>query len=294
MSSHHRVLQILLARVAVALVLTASLITAACGADTAKFPPYPDEWEWFVPSDGRTHLTDLRAFLLDDGEVLVRAEFLDHVGKSNNRSWLLFSKRPVNGASIDEAGRVTAGRAALGQVVGTGKAEASIGSGFSVTNVSRAYRLCFRGPVRNIVVKRDTSGHIVTSRVVFVVLDQAREFVGGGGQAWLGEEDASCPDEEPVRVRYRVAAAAGTFLSLFDGTTLMVDRDAGMIVRLRDTLEPGRPSPSGRVYSFEYRDNDFFIDDVLGKHYSGDGEVPQYQEMLDDLYNYLTQQTQKR
>lgn len=259
MSSHHRVLQILFARVAVALVLSASLITSACGADTAKFPPYPDEWEWFVPSDGRAHLMDLRAFLLNDGEVLVRAEFSDNAGKSNNH----------------------------------GKAEASIGSGVSVTSVSSAYRLCFRGPVRNIVVKRDTSGHTVTSRVVFVVLDQAREFVGGGGQAWLGEDDASCPDEGPVRVRYRVAAAAGTFLSLPDGTTLMVDRDTGAIVRLRDALEPGRPSPSGRVYSFEYRDNDFFIDDVLGKHYSGDGETPRYQDMLDDLYNYLNQQTRE-
>jgi hypothetical protein len=214
MSSYHRAPRIVLARIAATLVLTACLITSACGADSAKLPPYPDEWEWFIPSDRNAQLTDLSAFLLRSGEVLIRAELRDKAGKSSQRSWLLFSKQPVEGASIDATGRVTSQRGVVGQVIGTDDVEASIGHGFTVTNVSRSYRLCFRGPVRNIVLKRDTSGQIVTSRVVFVVLDQPREFIGGGGQAWPGEDGASCPDEGPVRVRYGVAAAAGTFLSL--------------------------------------------------------------------------------
>jgi hypothetical protein len=48
------------------------------------------------------------------------------------------------------------------------------------------------------------------------------------------------------------------------------------------------------VHSFEYHDNDFFIDEILGKRYLDDGQTPRYQEMLDDLYNYLTQQTRER
>jgi hypothetical protein len=273
------------------LMLLSLLATSACGAQRGQFPPYPDNWEWTLSPEQRASLTDLDAALLDNGDVLMVARFTDRAGVRRERLSLLFPRKHIEVASIDAADRVTFRNGETALVIQHAQREADIGNGFTVSSISRSYRLCYRGPVRNLVVKRDKLRHAVLEKVVFALLEEPREFVGGGGQAWFGEEGASCPDEGPVRVQYRVAALAGIFLPLPDGTTLLVDKDAAVIVRLRDTLEPGRLSHSGRVYSFEYTGNDYFIDDVLHKKYGGDdsAQTPRYQEMLDDLYNYLNQ-----
>jgi len=264
---------------AAALALLALLATGgARSAEPVHFPPYPDKWEWFVPVDEGTQLTDLSASLLRTGDVMVSAEFTDRAGKRRKNSWSLFTQKPLDALAI----------ARREEVVGDPRIESSLGSGFTVTNLPRNYRLCFRGPVRNVIAKRDKLGHSVAERVFFVVLDQPRTFVGGGGQQWFGDENASCPDEGPVRVTYRVMTLAGPFLSLPDGTTLLIDPAAGLILRLRDTLQAGAPSASGRVFGFDYDDDDFFIDNLLGKHYQQGDETPRYQEMLDDLHRYLT------
>lgn len=265
---------------AAALALLALLaIGGARSAEPVHFPPYPDKWEWFVPVDEGAQLTDLSASLLRTGDVMVSAEFIDRAGRHRKNSWSLFTLRPLDASAV----------AAGDEVVGDSRIESAIGSGFTVTNLSRIYRLCFRGPVRNVIAKRDRLGHIVAERIFFVLLDQPRTFIGGGGQQWLGDESASCPDEGPVRVSYRVMTLAGSFLSLPDGTTLLIDPAAALILRLRDTLQAGAPSASGRVFGFDYDDDDFFLDNLLGKHYQQGDDTPRYQEMLDDLHRYLTQ-----
>lgn len=62
-----------------------------------------------------------------------------------------------------------------------------------------------------------------------------------------------------------------------------------MILRLKDTLEPGAPSPSRRVVTFDYNDDGPFIDRLLHRQYRWSDSTPPYQEMLDDLYRFLTQ-----
>lgn len=275
-------------RIITTIVATAFIATSACGARREFFPPYPDMWEWTVPTGREETLVNLDASLLDGGDVLISAALADKSGKHRTKSWLLFSQDAVDPIVAEGADRVVLPDGKNARVIGSAKREVPLGKDSTITSISRGYRLCYRGPVRSIVVKRDKLGHSVAERVIFVVLDEARRFVGGGGQSWSSEQNASCPDEGPVDIRYRVAAAAGSFLSLPDGTALLLDSDTALIIRFREDLNLGRRSPSGKVFSFEYRDNDYFIDDALGKRYYDDeDETPRYQEMLDDLYQYL-------
>jgi len=264
--------------VAAALMLSATYMGAERRSDA---PRYPDVWEWFVPVESGAELKDLVGWLLDRGDVAVIADLIDAAGKPIKKSWLLFSGDSLDARSF---------AAAQDHIVGVTRLESGIGEGFTVTSLSHRYRLCYRGPVRSEIIKRDDSIHFAARRVAFVLLDRPREFVGGGGQRWFGEENASCPDEGPVHIKYRVASVEGVFLALPDGTTLLFDANVGLILRLKDTLEPGAPSPSKRVFMFDVPDDDRLVEGLLGKGYQNDDEdTPRYQEALDDLYLYLTQ-----
>ncbi len=277
-----------------------ALGASACSASqetthTSRQPVELGEWEWVAPSVPGATLAELHMSLLDDGDVLFSSTYRAGDGSTRTRLATLSGRSKVDESRSDpKARRIVMSDGSKRTVVRSESAKAVLPGGEAVTVIPKVYRQCYRGPVRFILARTGRGGEIEQTKVMFALTDEPRTFVGGGGSAWHGEENASCPNEPPLELTYRVEAASGVFLALPDGTALMRVSGYPIVVRLTRELDSRSKLIGHRLFllPFESGDDPLYVVKLTGKDYGSIEEgTARYQEALDDLRSYLVKRS---
>lgn len=266
--------------------------TSACQmVDLASSPARSEIWDWAaLQLPGKT-VTELRTSLLDNGDVLISWSYQSPDGKIEPHLATMFQTTRVDVArSVLARGHIVFADGAVSRVVARESASAVLHDGDQVTVISRVYRQCYRGPVRHVLARLDSLGHIELMKAAIYLLDEPKEFIGGGGEPWFGEPNASCPNEPPLHLRFKVETLDGSLLALPDDTLLLTLQGYPTVLRLTRDLETRSLLNNRKIFllPFDVGGGSLFVDKLTGKNYGSIEEgTARYQEALDDLYAYL-------
>ncbi len=274
--------------------LILAFCSGACfGVSPGKpfYPPYPEVWDWVSPKKANMKLTELSTLLLETGDVLI-VSIYEAADRHIEREYVTM----FGGKTLDQ-GRSDLGRehvvlsdGTVTRVLKRKQRQIKLNDGSTILLLSNVYRYCYRGPVREYVAKRDIHGNYLLQRVVFYLLDEAKRFVGGGGEPWFGEPNASCPNEGPLELQVQVESITGLFLDLPDHTFLMLMPEHSLVLRLDEEFNTRSPLLNRRIFIFDYHDDPLFVNSLTHKDYGMiEGGSARYQDALDDLYQYLLQ-----
>ncbi len=161
-----------------------------------------------------------------------------------------------------------------------------------ITSGCDHYHDCYIGPAKCTLLHYSSKNNrqTIARKIVFLLLDKTKMWEG----AYYNEVD-EC-NERDHKLKIRVAALTGSILALEDGSFLLVDRELGRIIRFNPDFTTGSPLLNKKLFVFDF-DNDknldfvkspLFMPKINGKNYEDKQGNIKMQEVLDDLYNYLT------
>jgi hypothetical protein len=138
------------------------------------------------------------------------------------------------------------------------------------------------------------NGNYKRQEAYFFLLPRPKVFRGGGGQAWNGVAGASCPNEEPLRLKVWLEPLAGQIVMLKDNTFLLADMAHRVVLRITEDLDSQSTLINKTIFHFPTADT-FLMDRLMVKSYGlpDDETAPVsqaiYQEALDDLHKLATE-----
>lgn len=308
--------------------------TYAVEAIPNKYPPYPEIWDWRVPDPAAYVPGWLRAYLLDDGDVLILYSQSEPTATKKRRPGGSSAARSADRKLADLLGKATGKGALAGDIksrqvtffsgrtliaessnvrimrdehrtktlqLSDGstarivkddwgrKAFTQLKNGTWVSSKATKLHDCYEGPAWsniNIFQQPDgdenfSHGRTLLHKVVFFLLDKSEK--------WEGASSRAC-EEHDKKLIVRVKALRGTgVLPLPDGSFLIVDDDAGRIIRFKEDLTTHSPLLNKQMFIFDMTHlSELFMPAITGRSYVIDGEV-RMQRILDDLYEYLLQ-----
>jgi hypothetical protein len=269
-----------------------ALATSSSSPGAPALPPYPDVWQAVFPEKSDSRLTALSAYLLDTGEVVFAADYESAQQVKRRELLTMFGTKEVDrDRSVLGTGQVTFKDGTVAHVKAQDQSQVVLADGRKVAIQSQVYRLCYRGPARQLVARYDQgAGETATRVVIFYLLPRPTTFSGGGGHEWLGQADESCPNEPPLNLHVPVESVAGSFLALPDDSVILLDQEHSLALRLTGDLTTRAPLLQRSLFIFPYRSDDdpLFVGKLTHKDYGSIEEgTAQYQKALDDLRDYL-------
>lgn len=230
-----------------------------------KYPPYPDVWDWAIPSSHR-RTQYLRADILASGDVRIsyKLKIKKHKsGESNipdrdSYGITFFDRQPIKpheGTILPD----------WGVTLTNGKILESV---FDVIRLSKG---CFERGDRSFLIK-NAQGNLIEKMQLFYLLSEPKRFT----------VRQDCYDGADFT--YQVEAMRASLVPLKDGTFLVIDGDHGVVIRFNEQFKTKSALLNQRVFVVDSTSPPFEAPGGYGSREEGNLDWQRYE---DDLLRYL-------
>ena len=270
-------------------------------AQAAKYPPYPNVWDWHDRSIQKSSILVIpfSLYAISNGDVLIKYYRKYAKGKKMEAHAAMFFERKnfagvIAERLIDDAKKYlqnTGGKRTLREKLAY-KALSRDGI-WKIKSIIPYDLNCYAGPNRHPYKLTNTKTGEEKIFTIFRLLDKPEKLFVNGKLGQFGTKDygrefpnASCIYEARRTVEYKVKSIYGNFLFLLDNSFLFQDEETGGVIRFDINLKSNSELMGNALFLIENSGTPWVMDDLTDYDYEN-CEVDVANKTTDDLFKYL-------